>query len=113
MPDYSYYLVDCSGRSGALNIEQARFLQSEDVCEWLRLTHHEYCLRQDAQRRHNIEGQNETAVANYNMIYEDRMTKQYFYDERVKCYPVADDGSIIQDHSIMRDIWLSYEVQDD
>jgi hypothetical protein len=95
MTDYDYYLVDCSGRSGALKVAEARVLKGEDVCGFLwekYVVYHEYvynCYSDD--------------------LFQKWSTKEWFYDQWVKCYPIAQDGSIVKDHSVMREIWLSYE----
>ena len=97
MPDYDYYLVDCSA-SDVFCIVEARLLKSEDVCGWLNDKFRLYVLGVEML---------------YHACIQCLSTKGHFYDCMVKCYPIADDGSIVQDNSIMRDIWLSCEVQDD
>ena len=95
MTDYGYYYSDAGDCFG---IDGVFILKSENVCDWLSEKFELY-------------------AAGVKMIYPACMqslaNKQHFYDNMVTCYPVADDGSIIKDRSIMREIWLSYEVGDD
>lgn len=112
MIDYDYYLVDCSGRSGALKVDEARFIRGDRVLEWLRLSHHQYCIREEVSIRHTIQWSKERGRDSEKRLLEllnERITKDHWYDHHVKCYPIAQDGSIVKDHGVMREIWLSYE----
>ena len=113
MTDHDFFLVDCSGRQGALQVDKARFLRGDQVLEWLRLSFHEYCIRQDASRRSSVkwgkDRGSEGIEERMQEWYDRTTTKDYWYDHHVKCYPVSCDGSIVKDHWVMREIWLSYE----
>lgn len=109
---YDFYLVDCSGRSGALKITDARFLRADQVLEWLRLAFHQYCLREEASIAKTIQWSKDQGRDSEKKLLEwlrERTTKKHWFDYQVKCYPVASDGSIKKDHDNMRDEWLSYE----
>ena len=88
--DYDYYLVDCSRIYGPIRLEHTRLIRSEDVCGYLTQKFDEWLKR--------------------NPLHNSQSKRQWF--SSVRCYPVAEDGSIIKDHSIMREIWLSYDGND-
>jgi hypothetical protein len=112
MTDYNYYLVDCSGRSGALKVEEARFIRGEDVLGFLWDEYQKYCATEKKCMACTIKWSKEQGRDSEERLLEllkERTTKDHWYDHQVKCYPIAQDGSIVKDHSVMREIWLSYE----
>ena len=95
MTDYDYYLVDCSGRSGAIKVDKARVLKGEDVCSHISTEYLRRCKFTEKAYPANLHA---------------KWSKpEWYYDHMVKCYPISSYGVIVKDHSVMREIWLSYE----
>lgn len=113
MTDYDYYLVDCSGRSGALKVAEARLVAGCDVLGFLWDTYQKHCVEKKRFLQENIkwheEHGNHDRREKLQQLFDTWMQNDYWYDTYVKCYPIAHDGSIVKDHSVMREIWLSYE----